>query len=632
MELTSDYLKALDEQRKEFSDNLNVITPNLNLSDTDKFNKINDELFAHCSISPLLNVSNTQFYSSAVTNTSTKNYITITNNSGTYTIKIDFSYFNESAGRINFIGGKTYRFISTNNSAVDKQNVAVSQNTQTLTITTTVEPRYFTLTILSSAASAASSAFSADSAKAYVMYMSCFNTTDSGTSLNSAFTYMGAVQTTVDPYYQISEDGILSLAPEYRGAGLDELPNSVSDNGAGVVGSKHNELPEILVIPQTFHYAMVSGLAEGMFFRNQRVKKIALPIGTATIPSHFCNQANSLEKIYNTKDVVSIGDYAFLQTKITRVDLSAAASIGESAFGQCRELKKIVGGSNVQSIGSGEFVYTPKLKNIDTMLDSIKAKGSSAILSDGAMYLSSVKYDWEQLSDSVAEGTNPTPYQWNSNSYPYWVSRQQGEFIETINRTPTKIYQSNPDFKDVIIGSSIGASDVQSQPYNRGCALITLMHAYCGIRNYAFETPMQVEQQMLADATALGKAEELKNELSDYAGNITKIKAIADTLGLHTEIVEYGQNGISTYEQLVNRFYDELQVPLTYYYISLRQSGDITDSSTHAECCTGVTANGDIVILNSDVTSTPFTLPPQNIYLDRRKFLIIREGSAPTES
>jgi hypothetical protein len=337
----------------------------------------------------------------------------------------------------------------------------------------------------------------------------------------------------------------------------------------------------------------------------------------------------SLKKLYNTRGITDVGMFALFGTSITDIDLESTTSIGQTAFGSSRKLKRIKGGSNVKSIGTTAFMYTPELKNIDTILDGIKEKGSSATLADGAMYLSSIKYDWTQLTDSVADGTYPTPYQWNSNSYDYWITKQQGTFKETINDTPTKMWQSNPIFKDEIIGAKIGAPQKNNKKYSAACALLSLMHSYCGIRNYTFETPMEVEEQMLVDATKLGKSEDLKNAFTNYAGNVDKLQEIANCLGLSNETVKYGENGITTYEQLVNKFYDELQKPDTYYYIPLCQGGSdgITGSSNHGECCIGLKANGDILMLHSaDRTLTPFEIPPQNFYLDRRTFLIIREG------
>ena len=629
---TTDYLKALDEQRKELADGLNAVTPDLGLSDTDKFNKINDEVFAHYSVSPFLKTVPAYQYSLAMKNPTTVKHITVTNNGdGTYTINIDFSTLNNEvgAGKFHFIGGKTYRFISTNNTNIEKQNIKVSTDTQSLTITTTVEPRYFVLLILSSAVNASANAFLKNTARAYINSISCFNESDSSTSRNSIITFHGAIQTSVDPYYQIADDGTLSISPAYRGAGVDAVPDTVSDNGAGQEGSKYNELPEILVLPPTFNYAVVSNLTLGMFFGHNRVKKIALPIGTTFIPSNFCGMVTSLKKIYNTKDVTDIANNALTGTQITDIDLSSVKNIDFATFATCRCLKNIKGGSNVESIGSIAFAYTPELKNIDNILDSMKEKGSSAVLKDGAMYLSSIKYDWEQLDNNVVEGTCPTPRQWNKNSYDIWISRQQeGRFTEIINPIPTSFFQADPVFKNENIGNAIGAKD--DKKYSAGCAMLSLMHAYCGIRGYTFETPMQVEQQMLHDAEILGNGDKLKTEFTSYSGNASKLKNIATYLGLYTETVKYGENGISTYEQLVDKFYNELQVPGTYYYIAINQGGNeaVTDATNHGECCIGIKSNGDIVMLNSnDASRKPFVLPPQNIYLDKRSFLILREGA-----
>ena len=51
-------------------------------------------------------------------------------------------------------------------------------------------------------------------------------------------------------YFNITDDGILSLKPEYRDAtNKDTYINDISDNGVNKKGSKYDELPEDLTIP-----------------------------------------------------------------------------------------------------------------------------------------------------------------------------------------------------------------------------------------------------------------------------------------------------------------------------------------------------------------------------------------------
>ncbi|MBQ9095856.1 MAG: hypothetical protein IJY53_05935, partial [Akkermansia sp.] len=52
-------------------------------------------------------------------------------------------------------------------------------------------------------------------------------------------------------YFTITEDGVLSLKPEYRGEpAKTTYPDAISDMGVGVAGSQNAELPEHLVIPE----------------------------------------------------------------------------------------------------------------------------------------------------------------------------------------------------------------------------------------------------------------------------------------------------------------------------------------------------------------------------------------------
>jgi hypothetical protein len=61
-------------------------------------------------------------------------------------------------------------------------------------------------------------------------------------------------------YFEINEDGIISLKPEYRGYGRKSFEYSISDNGEGFRGSLNHTLPEHIYIPEKIGTKTVLGL------------------------------------------------------------------------------------------------------------------------------------------------------------------------------------------------------------------------------------------------------------------------------------------------------------------------------------------------------------------------------------
>ena len=103
---------------------------------------------------------------------------------------------------------------------------------------------------------------------------------------------------TDEKFFDIDYDGIVSLKAEYRGhptaSNIGSYPYSESDMGADNDGSKIDELPEKIVIPEVINGRTVVGFQPGMFYANYRVKEIVFPISVTAIPEAFALEAKYL--------------------------------------------------------------------------------------------------------------------------------------------------------------------------------------------------------------------------------------------------------------------------------------------------------------------------------------------------
>ena len=84
------------------------------------------------------------------------------------------------------------------------------------------------------------------------------------------------------------------------------------------------------------------------------------------IPEYAFAGCISLRNIDSSK-IVTVGDYAFIESSVPSIDLSSAESIGEYAFVYCRELSEVIFGTEGTDIGEGAFSYCESLNNIKNL-------------------------------------------------------------------------------------------------------------------------------------------------------------------------------------------------------------------------------------------------------------------------
>lgn len=280
---------------------------------------------------------------------------------------------------------------------------------------------------------------------------------------------------TEDRYFDITEDGVISLKPVYRGAWSftysqekEELYKyAISDNGIGKVGSENNELPENIVIPESVNGIAVTRLPVTMFASNEVVKTITIPNSITEIPESFAAKAYNLHTISGTENVKKLGKTAFYYTRLERAnfpnleDVSSATSafmgcpnlvyadignnitgIPAKMFSLCLKLKHFRGGEKVTSVGQSAFYRNLRLKK-PVFIPNLTSIG------EDAFRYCRINYNWQLLKDNGCSfGATATSLQYNPTDFWSGV-----EYTACENQLWSTFAQGDPKWANDIINN-----------------------------------------------------------------------------------------------------------------------------------------------------------------------------------
>ena len=299
-------------------------------------------------------------------------------------------------------------------------------------------------------------------------------------------------------YFTITDDGIISLKPEYRGACSSNRSGftfAISDNGLGKTGSKNSELPECLAIPEVVNEIAVTSLADGMFLSNLGIVEIVLPDFITAIPQRFCDMAFGLTQISNTDNVLDIGTGAFQGTHLEKAKFPSLKTMGTFSFNNCSflvyadignvtevpqsafmgdmMLSRIKGGESVTKVGNNAFYCCYRLNKVD-FLPKLKSIGNNAFLRCRLLF------NWSSLSGCTF-GTKATALQLNPTDI--WSACT---VTPVENPVPTLLSQYDPRWANRKIGTS-------ETTYSAGCVSFTAMHIYCALHNLTLSSVEEFE-------------------------------------------------------------------------------------------------------------------------------------------
>ncbi len=438
-------------------------------------------------------------------------------------------------------------------------------------------------------------------------------------------------------FFDIDYDGIVSLKSEYRGHPADATHSyAVSDNGIGVDGSKIDELPEKIVIPEVINGTAVAGFQPGMFHCNFRVKEIVFPDAVSVIPASFCNEAKRLIKIENTKNIEVLGDNAFRRTSLQKALFPKLKAVGISVFEQClymtiadigdtleeipygmfricMRLSHVNGGASVKTIGERAFYSTHSLKNLP-LLKNVTSVG------DYAFFTSRIQFDWSSLT-GCRFGNYATPVA--DNDVDYWTGVK---FTPCKNRLGTIVNQSNPKWSTETFGST-------TRTYNNGCVLMAMLHIHSAYNEEkTYSHPKEFENELGALDPTL---------LSLNVGSVSNFERFLNVLGY--EVAKFtGDTPIT--QDVLSQIYTALSEGAYVVYGMSRIGNSLSQTAqtingAHAGVAYGVNDIGELLVVDSGTATTAldasddtslclYQIPLQNVTGPTSDIYIVRKPKA----
>lgn len=388
-------------------------------------------------------------------------------------------------------------------------------------------------------------------------------------------------------YFTVSKKGVLALKPEYRGkADGTTYPDSVSDKGVGVAGSRNAELPKRLAIPEIVGEVAVDSIADGAFQFNNVIKIVEFPKTIKHIPKYCFNRSLYLEEVMNIEHITTIGERAFDGTavksmnlpnltslgvrafaqcsRLTHINLGKITTISDRAFFRCYSLSRVTNDSAIKTISQAGFMWTHNLLNANFVKDATS-------IGSGAFVSSSFEYDWNSLT-SCTFGNNATAKQINPTDI--W---SECTITACSNPIPTLLSQDDERWSAKQIGTS-------AKNYGSGCQFFDVMYCYSGFYNKSFSAVEEFEAEMSAKAGA--------NHINTYANGWADIKPFAEPLGL--SVTEYSAFNKTNLQTLYNALAEGK------YAILPACAGNPNGTMTgHTVLAYGITADGKLKILDS---------------------------------
>ena len=191
-------------------------------------------------------------------------------------------------------------------------------------------------------------------------------------------------------------------------AGVLDIDNFNPDSdfgfnaGTGTINAYYSSGSPLVRIPLTINGVPVTAIRDQAFYKSA-VASVAIPDSVKSIGDGAFYQTANLRRISMGQGIESIGNYAFYQSGLDAVFLpEGLQSIGDWAFSGCKNLTSIIIPPGVQSIGDSAFSLCESLISV-TLSDGLTSIGGRAF--DSCEKLANIN-----LPDSIvsieAEGFN----------------------------------------------------------------------------------------------------------------------------------------------------------------------------------------------------------------------------------
>lgn len=311
---------------------------------------------------------------------------------------------------------------------------------------------------------------------------------------------------TDESYFNVTDSGVLSLKPEYRGevpaaaASNAKYADAVSDRGAALAGTQNHELPEEIVIPETVGGIVVTAYCYAMFMSNKRIKRLTVPATIKEIPGYFCYGTWNLRSVTGTESVEVLCTHAFQNSGILAarfpglkrldgknqfqscVDMVTAdlgntiTAIPEGCLYGCERLKVLQNTGSITTVGINGFRDTRHLKTL-SFLPNITSIG------DYGFFNSRVAYNWDSLTNCTF-GTLATPA--DLYDADYWSGCTFTPCSVPLRST---FSQLDPRWTDKTVGNT-------SATYS--CAVISMAMAYSALMGMDLSSPEEFIDMVFA--------------------------------------------------------------------------------------------------------------------------------------
>ena len=399
--------------------------------------------------------------------------------------------------------------------------------------------------------------------------------------------------------------------------------------GVGMDGSKIDELPEKIVIPNVIGDTAVAGFQPGMFYYNCRIKEIVLPDAVSELPDYFCNRAENLQSLSNTEQVTKLGSTVMAYTRLEKVTFPNLKEVEEQAFAacgylysvdigdnltelpknlfaQCVSLSQVKGGASVTSIGETAFQLTRNLKNLP-LLSHVTSIGTNA------GYRSRIQFVWSTLEGVCTFAERATPV--IDNTTDYWTG---ATYTPCENPLGTLMSQRDPRWRYDTFGDS-------GRQYTEGCAVFAALHVHSALSGNAYSHPDEFAEELRAiDPTLVSAAK----HPSQHANMQSLIQALGYTTTMYDSI------------NITAEIYQAVCDALARGAYVLAGVSTPTDAdSGHMVVLYGINSIGEVLVVDSENTATTvlngcvdqgklrYRMPYQNLTGPASTIIIVEENA-----
>lgn len=408
---------------------------------------------------------------------------------------------------------------------------------------------------------------------------------------------------TDEKYFYITEDGVIRLKPEYRGASEStKMVDSVSDRGRGLDGSKLRDLPEEIVIPETVNGIAVTGYADGMFYRNTRPKKITLLGSVTVLPYGFCSYCLNLCQVEGTQGITSLGRMALAYTAITEANFPSVAELDAQGgqFQNCANLLTANLGNTISQIPAKCFASCEKLTTLEGC-------GNVTALGDMALCFSKNLRELpfrDNLTDIGRDALFLSRADWGA-SEGFISSDIVPEYSDGACsiRMRSTFEQHDPRWANKYI---VYIDKEHNRKYHVGCMYVSAAMVYSAYKKEEMFSPEEFVEAMYRADADLAKIDIAGMDSPE--GLVKLVEAMGCTYDLYESVTNTSISAVYAALKTGNLVIARIAGD------NNRETDGTLNSTNHIVVCYGINENGEIMVVDSSAASSSIGIYEASVY------------------